>query len=598
MGETLSALLAQLRDGLFQVRLALPLPGAAETRQWTVKAISQLDDYIRPRLNTIEAPVLAVVGGSTGAGKSTLVNSLMGRMVTSVGVIRPTTKTPVLIHHPEDVRWFDTSRILPELARTTEPGVTTHALQLVPSHALPEGLAILDAPDIDSVDVENRSLAAQLLSAADLWLFVTSAARYADAVPWDYLAKAAERSMALGVVVDRVPPAAMSAVPEHLARMMTDRGLGESPLFAVPETVTDSQGLLPLAAVEPIQSWLNYLASNQITRTKVVMGTLNGAIASLEKGIGGVAGHVFAQNQALAQLRADADTIFTEAIRLVRSQSCDGTLLRGEVMARWQDFVGTGDFMRALESGVGRIRDRITRVVTREPDKALDVKVAVKSGLEALVIEAGQSSVEHVEASWMANPAGRHVIEWTGADVATVSVDFPDQVSEAIRAWQDDVAAIVASEGAGKRTKARLAALGVNAAGVSVMLLVFAHTAGVTGAELGIASGTAVLAQKVLELIFGDEAVRRLTASSEQRLAERVEAVLRAQQAHLLAETVDRFPAETVDPAVLVRVGAEIGQLRAAQMSQLEDLAIAETEAASTHVDAGLVAYWEGGPGA
>ena len=33
----------------------------------------------------------------------------------------------------------------------------------------------------------------QLLAAADLWLFVTSAARYADQVPWDFLRKAAER---------------------------------------------------------------------------------------------------------------------------------------------------------------------------------------------------------------------------------------------------------------------------------------------------------------------------------------------------------------------------------------------------------------------
>ena len=52
---------------------------------------------------------------------------------------------------------------------------------------IPPGLAILDAPDIDSVVAENRQLAAQLLAAADLWLFVTSAARYADAVPWDFL---------------------------------------------------------------------------------------------------------------------------------------------------------------------------------------------------------------------------------------------------------------------------------------------------------------------------------------------------------------------------------------------------------------------------
>ena len=74
-----------------------------------------------------------------------------------------------------------------------------------PTDTVPPGLAILDAPDIDSVEERNRTLAAQLLAAADLWLFVTSAARYADQVPWDFLRQAAERSAAVAIVLDRTP---------------------------------------------------------------------------------------------------------------------------------------------------------------------------------------------------------------------------------------------------------------------------------------------------------------------------------------------------------------------------------------------------------
>ena len=62
---------------------------------------------------------------------------------------------------------------------------------------------MLDAPDVDSIDQSNRDLAAQLLAAADLWLFVTSAARYADQVPWDYLRRASERATSVAVVLDR-----------------------------------------------------------------------------------------------------------------------------------------------------------------------------------------------------------------------------------------------------------------------------------------------------------------------------------------------------------------------------------------------------------
>ena len=74
---------------------------------------------------------------------------------------------------------------------------------------------------------------------------MTSAARYADAVPWEYLKSAAERSAAVAMVLQRVPPAALTEVPAHLGQMMAERGLGDSPLFAVPETVTDAEGLFP-----------------------------------------------------------------------------------------------------------------------------------------------------------------------------------------------------------------------------------------------------------------------------------------------------------------------------------------------------------------
>ena len=56
--------------------------------------VDQLEDYVIPRVTTLEAPLLAVVGGSTGAGKSTLVNTLVGHKVTQPGLLRPTTRSP------------------------------------------------------------------------------------------------------------------------------------------------------------------------------------------------------------------------------------------------------------------------------------------------------------------------------------------------------------------------------------------------------------------------------------------------------------------------------------------------------------------------
>jgi hypothetical protein len=153
-----------------------------------------------PRLATTDAPLLAVVGGSTGAGKSTLVNSLVGREVSAPGVIRPTTRAPVLVHHSSDAPWFADDRILPGLARSTGASKDSRSLLLVVEDSIPPGLAILDAPDIDSVVVENRQLAAQLLAAADLSSSLpgrTLCRRGAVG----FLRAAADRSVAVAVVL-------------------------------------------------------------------------------------------------------------------------------------------------------------------------------------------------------------------------------------------------------------------------------------------------------------------------------------------------------------------------------------------------------------
>lgn len=565
MSSRLSDSLTQLRDALAAARLPLALPGTADQKKAIREITSQLDDYVLPRLATIDAPLLAVVGGSTGAGKSTLVNSLIGRRVTTPGVIRPTTRSPVLIFHPDDAGWFDDDRILPGLIRSTVSSNDTRSLQLVHEATLPRGLAVLDAPDVDSVVEENRLLAAQLLSAADLWLFVTSAARYADAVPWDFLLDAAKRSAAVAVVLDRIPPAAMNDVPAHLGQMMTQRGLGTSPLFAVPETGVDEEGLLPDAAVAPIRQWLAELAADQSTRQRVVLQTLDGAIGSLVGRTPAVAQGLDDQASVLAQLRADAEASYAEAVRTVGVQTADGTLLRGEVLARWHDFVGTSEFFRAMEQKIGWLRDRMMSVLKGEPPQAENLKVAVGSGLEALIREEGEAAAERAENAWQANPAGRDILRSTTEELSRASREFPELAARAIRDWQGDVMELVADEGMGKRSKARFMALGVNGVSAALMVVIFAHTGGLTGAEVGVAGGATVLAQRLLEAVFGEDAVRRLAKKAKDDLDARVQT--------LMADELARFHRaleETkIDPAAPERLRTAIRDVEDARREGL-----------------------------
>jgi len=528
--------LTRLRDALAVVRLPLATPEAPEQAASAAALASQLGDYVLPRLTDLDAPLLAVVGGSTGAGKSTLVNSLIGRVVSVPGVIRPTTKSPVLVYNPADEHWFADDRVLPGLVRTHTPSAEPTFLQLIPEPTLPPGLALLDAPDIDSVVDANRRLAAKLLQAADMWLFTTSAARYSDAVPWEYLRAAAERQAAVAVVLDRVPAAALADVPSDLQRLMDEGGLAGAPLFVIPESALDAAGLIPDGAVAPVRRWLAGLAADSARRQLVVLRTLDGAITSLLAKSELVADAAMQQVNTLETLVGDAGAAYRDAAAQVATQTTDGTLLRGEVLSRWHEYVGTSELVKRIDQGVSWVRDKLTGLFKLHADDGSDTQLAARAGLESLVTEAGQAAAERAGQAWLAHPVGRTLME-AHPDLARASADYPDAVARLIRAWQNDVLELVADEGRGKRQTARIAATGVNVVGAALMLVIFASTGGITGGELGVAGGTTVLAQKLLESIFGDDAVRRLAKTAKSALDARIEGALAGEMARYTAVT-------------------------------------------------------------
>src|SRR5215213_11039895 len=503
--------LSRLRDDLRAVRLELDVPGADEARGVRDDLVAQVDDYLLPRLAQMEAPALIVVGGSTGAGKSTLVNSLVGSVVTPAGVLRPTTRTPVLASHPDDGRWF-------------EDGGRA-SLQLVPAASLTPGLALLDSPDIDSVLAENRALANQLLAAADAWLFVTTAARYADAVPWAFLETARDRGTALSVVLNRVPDDARDEVSTHLAQMLRAHDLGGAELLVVPEVPLDA-ALLPKPALAPVRRWLDGLAADAQARADLIRRTLRGAIASLPGRIAAIERGAAEQLAVAAELIAEVDDAYAAALREVEEALRSGSLLRGEVLARWHEVVGTGDLMRALETRVGRLRDRVKSLATGKGAGPEELEAAVENRVEAVIRAGAERAAERAARAWRDRVPGKALLA-DAPPLDRASEELRARTEEEVRAWQGFVFDLVRSEGESKRTTARFASLGVNGAGLSVMLATFAHTGGLTGVEALVAGGTSAVSQKLLEALFGDQAVRSLANRAREDLLERVQGLLR-----------------------------------------------------------------------
>ena len=530
-GELLGAL-STLLDRVRHAELPLATEDAEGARRLQAAVADQLSDYVLPRLVQLDAPVLVVVGGSTGAGKSTLVNSIVGEVVTESGVLRPTTRSPVLTHHPDDGAWFQADRILPDLPRTDVPGNTTYGLRLRASAKVPKGLSILDAPDVDSIDEGNRELATQLLAAADLWLFVTSAARYADQVPWDYLRQASERSTSVAVVLDRTARDGIVEVRGHLARMMTSRGLSDSPLFTVAETPVDTDGLLPADTVKPIVDWLHDLASNDETRALIIRSTLDGAVRHNVLRSHDLADAFDSQVRAADELRAAVDGSFAESERALRAALVDGSLVSGDVAVRWQNFVGTGEMLRSVEGKVGRIRERLVDGVTGKRSKADDVAAAIEHDLAVLIVDHAESAATAVVAQWASDPAGDALVAARpGLDRAPR--DLRARAERVARDWQQRVTEQVRLAVADRRLSTDVLAIGVP--GLAVSLMITALGAGGTDAGR--------ISRRVLDAVLSSDVV--------DRLAEEALGVLEVQVVRLAREERARFVALSPDPAVV-----------------------------------------------
>lgn len=567
-------LLETVRGELSAVSLPLALPGADAARLDIRQVLAQLDDYILPRYRSLEAPLLAVVGGSTGAGKSTLVNALVGHPVTRAGAIRPTTRQPILLHHPGDAEWFADQRVLPSLSRIrgtvvdaplpahqagpTPDAAAITSLVLAADPAVPQGIALLDAPDVDSVSDDNRRLAGQLLAAADLWVFVTTANRYADAVPWRLLLDAASRDIMVAVVLDRVPAAAEEEVSADLQAMLTREGLGAARLFVVREVELDSMGMLPADAVAALSGWLRELAVDAAGRAAVARRTLNGTVRALGGRVESVAGAVAAQQRAAEVLAKDASSAYADAVGRILDATRDGALLRGEVLARWQDFVGTGEFFRAMEQTIGRLRDRMGAFFRGEPTPAVRVETAIETGLQAVILDEAANAAEEADQRWRSDPAGRQLLGTD--DLSGTSESFADAVAAEIRAWQGSLMELIRTEGQGKRSQARWLSFGINGLGAALMIVVFSMTAGLTGLEIGVAGGTAVVGQRVLEAVFGEDAVRRLAKTAREDLQARCQRLLQAEQQRFLARL--EMP-DGVPPSALAEHAADLGRLAA-----------------------------------
>jgi hypothetical protein len=121
----------------------------------------------------VDRPLLVIMlMGGTGVGKSTLLNALAGGDIAQASFARPTTKDPVVYFH-EAVNPEKLDPILQKCRLAQHNRLDLREKVLV------------DTPDLDSNDLENREILYRVLPVADIVLYVGSQEKYHDKLGWD-----------------------------------------------------------------------------------------------------------------------------------------------------------------------------------------------------------------------------------------------------------------------------------------------------------------------------------------------------------------------------------------------------------------------------
>ncbi|PJI94507.1 50S ribosome-binding GTPase [Luteimicrobium subarcticum] len=514
-----------LRRDVAAVELPLDLEGRDDAEASRLRLLDQLDQHLLPRLRELSAPAVVVVAGSTGAGKSTLYNSVLRREVSPAGVLRPTTREPVYAHHPLD------ADVVPDAP-------VTRISRVVPHDEVPRGVALLDAPDLDSLEDANRATAKQLLEGADLWLFVTTAARYGDALPWQTLELATERGASVAMVLNRVPRDSLATIRADLLQRLRDHGMANTPLFVVPD-LGPHEGLLDDEVVAPVRRWLRLLAGPERSRS-VILRTLQGSLDALPGWVSRVEDAVEHQVEAAAAIRRRLDAATPALEDAARARVRSGATVGGGVSGAWAQLTHARTDNVRVKSGVARSSKR----AGRKRDDALGVVLDALTGSVREVLVATAADAERTVRDLLTGPdapSGGRAVAVGLAD--TVHEDRrTDAARTQVDAWAER-GTTAAQALPGDRAAAARTAFGTR--GLAALLLLSA--AGLDDAD------------RVLARVVGPD-VEEPVAALRSDLADR-SAATAGDVAHAVTDSLRGGPYDEAAPAALRLRRAEIARL-------------------------------------
>jgi hypothetical protein len=424
----LAATLESLEFGLGAATLAAECDRLAGT----------IRSYLIPRALDPDTPMTVVVAGPTGSGKSTVVNSLSGAEVAPTGALRPTTRTPGVLASPDRASEYEVVGGVRCDVFAVEAPFLDH-------------LVLVDAPDIDSTSTRHRAMAETLIDSADVVVFVTSALRYADDVPWQILRRAEARGAPVIHVLNRVGSASAGAIVDFRSRLSA-AGMDEDVVMVPEHHLAEDARSVPSVAVESLHQRLVEVAAGHRASAGEVVGSVLSATLT----------QVIELIDAIAGVLDDIDLFETEISDSLTRRSSDLSLVgtadglypalparsSRRALRRWKKRAGMA--RPDIESAESGVIERIVTIVSADVRRWL---IEEKATLRAREIEPtpvidGVMAAAHTAARGWVEYVARIAVDLDERDVwlreaVLIDAAVRDELTQAARAMFGEDAPVV-----------------------------------------------------------------------------------------------------------------------------------------------------------